>query len=64
MTTIRGELKIIGDPIDKLTGYIVIYSIVNIMYEVELESDDIIEIIKELQQLIREKQNELMNVNI
>jgi hypothetical protein len=66
MTTIKDRLDELGDTGDKIVGYSVVGSMMNILYEAldEMGEDELSEAITELQKKIWDKQNELMCVDI
>jgi len=66
MTTIEDRLNELGDAGDKIIGYSIVGSMMNIMSEAldELGEDELIVEMKSLQQKLWDKQIELMNTDI
>ena len=66
MTTIKERLDELGDAGDKIIGYSIVGSMLNIMLEAldELGDDELLDEIDTIQQKIYDKQKDLMNTDI
>ena len=66
MTTIKERIKELGTEGDKIIGYSIVGSMLNIICEAlgEIEEDELSDAITTIQQKIWDKQKELMNTDI
>lgn len=66
MTTIAERIEELGETGDKVIGYSIVGSMLNIISEAldELGDDEVTDAIKSIQQKMWDKQKELMNTDI
>jgi len=66
MTTIKKQIELLGENGNKVIGYAIIDSMLNIIYEVleEMEDDDISNAIRDLQLLVIHNEDKFLNTEI